>query len=320
MGGNLRPTKSPSAKTPHLCTENGILHDSRRASVDTCSTEASSKHMIAEKDRKARHPMPAQSSNSFASHISSGGGNWEQLAQESRRLVTTGTNYSTDFSLVSLDPPITQAVLSEIDFPRLEKDLILRHHLNFDPEVQFRVNTQGPQAEERREREIKYWHALATEIALSLEHCQRITACPASRPFPWEAAPRLPRLFGAVRDILKHLSPSEYWPVIDARLDVGFLMQQLEHGICNCTSLSDWLGNFLGRFGSPTRDSLLHTMTSAIRLGVQNADVDSIVHGLIDIFEILQGMKLVSWPPTVFILHPNDLTTDICPSTRLIIR
>ena len=42
-------------------------------------------------------------------------------------------------------------------------------------------------------------------------------------------------------------------------------------------------------------------MTSAIRLGVENANVDSIVYGLITLFEILQGMTLVSCP-TVFML------------------
>lgn len=93
---------------------------------------------------------------------------------------------------------------------------------------------------------------------------------------------------------MKHSLPSEEWPVIDARLDVGFLMLQLERGICDFTALSEWLGRSLRRFCSPTRDCLLHTMTSAIRSGVENADIGSIVHGLTTIFEILQGMKLVS--------------------------
>lgn len=326
----MRPSQSPPQNKPYVCTGKRKLHSCRRSSVDTCSTEASSKHVIVEKDRKARHSMPALSSNPFASHISPSGANWEHSAQESPCPLTTGTNNSTNLSCVSLDPPITQAVLSEIDISRLENDLVLRHHLNFDPKIQLRVNTLGPQAEERRERALEYWHALATEIALWSAHCQRIAACPTSRSscvllprsrprcVSQGAAQRLPRLFGAVRDILKHSSPSQDWPAIDARLDEGFLMQQLEHGICNFTSLSDWFGNFLGRSGAPTRDCLLHTMTSAIRLGVENADIDSIVRGLITIFEILQGMKLVS-QPTVLILNSTVLTTDICSRTRPII-
>ena len=302
------------------------MHDSRRNSVDTCSTESSSKHLSPGKDRKIRHSMPAPPSTPLASHLSSNGAKWEHLAQESPRLSTFRANHSTHFSLVSLDPPITQAVLSELDIPRLEKDLVLRHHLNFDPRIELRVNTQGPQAEKRRERAHKYWHALAAEITLWLAHCQRTAACPSRRPLciplpqpgpkglPQGAFRRLPRLFGAVRDILKHSVPSKEWPVIDARLDVQFLMQQLEHGICNFTALSDWLGSFLRRFCSPTQDRLLHTMTSAIRLGVENAERDSIVHGLIALFEILQGMNLVCGP-TVPILNPIDLTIQYCSRT-----
>lgn len=308
MGGNLRPSKSSSQINLPVFAMERKTNGSRRSSGDTCSTKASSKHVNAEKGRKTRHSMPALSSTPLASHLSSSGVNLEHLAQETPRLLTTGTDHSTDISPVSLDPPITQAVLSEISIPRLENDLVLRHHLNFDHRIEFRVNTQGPQAKERQERARKYWRAMATEIALWLAYCQSIAACPSSRlscvslPEPGArrfyqgTALRLPRLFGAVRDILKHSLPSEEWPAIDARLDVRFLMQQLERGIYDFTALSEWFANFLRRFCSPRRVCLLHTMTSAIRLGVENAKTDSIIHGLTIIFEILQGMSLVSWP------------------------
>lgn len=327
MSGNLRSSKSPLQNNPHVCARQRGMHGRRRSSVDTCSTAASSEHVIPEKDTKVRHSLPAPSSNPLAPYLSSSGVIWEHVALESPRLLTAGTNHSTNSSFVSLDPPVTKEVLSEIDIPRLKNDLVLRHHLNFDPKIQFRINTQGPQAEERRKRAFEYWHALATEIALWLAHCQRIAACPSSLPlrislpkpgarsFPRGAILRLPRLLGAVRDILKHLLPSEEWPIIDARLDVRFLMQQLEHGLCDFTALSDWLGNFLRHFCSPTRDCLLHTMTSAIRLGIKNAKTDSIVSGLKTIFEILQGMNLVSWP-TVLVLDSMDPTVNM--SSRML--
>lgn len=330
MSGNLQPSKSPSQNNPHVCTRKRKMLGSRRSSVDTCFTEASSKRVSAENDVKARHSMPGPSSTPLASHFSSSGANWEYLAQWSPPLPATSTNQSTDFSFVSLDPPITQRVLSELDLPRLEQDLVLRHHLNFEPGIELRLNTQGSQAEERRELEIEYWHALTIEITFWLTLCQRIAAGPSNRPLrislpgpgpttsPPGPAARLSRLFGAVRDIMKNLLPSEEWPVIDARLDVRFLMLQLERGICDFTALSEWLGKFLRRFCSPTRDTLLHKMTSAIRSGVENADVHSIVHGLITMFEVLQGMKLVSWP-TIPMQDSVHLITNICFRTPPII-
>lgn len=322
MSENLQPSKSPSQNNPHVCTRKRKMLGSRRSSVDTCFIEASSKHVSAEDNVKARHSMPVPSSTPLASHFSSTKANWGYPAQRSHPLLTTSTNQPTDFRFVDLDPPLTQRVLSELEVPRLEQDLVLRHHLNFEPEVELRLNTKGSQAEERRELEIEYWHALTIEITFWLTHCQRIAACPSSRPLrilpgpggttsPPLLAPRLSRLFGAVRDIMKNLLPSEESAMIDARLDVRFLMLQLERGICDFTALSEWLGKYLTRFCSPARDLLIHKMTSAIRSGVENADVHSIVHGLNTIFEVLQGMKLVSWP-TFLIQDSLKLTTKMC--------
>lgn len=307
MSGNLRPSKSLPQHNPHICTRKRTTPSSRRSSMDTYSTKASSKHVIAEKPRKARHSMPALPSDPLTPHLTTSEVNWEHPAQGSPGLLSTGANHSTDFGFVSLDPPITRAVLSELDVPRLEHNLVLRHHLNFDPEIEFRVETNGPQAEERRGRSCQYWLVLAIEIALWLGHSQRMTGSysgrplnvslprPGTRSFPQVATLRLPRLFGAVQDILKQLMPSEEWPVIDAALDLRLLIQQLEHGVCDFVALSEWLGNYLRRFCSPTHHRLLHTMTSAIRLGVENSGTDGIVDGLIALFEILQGIKLVSW-------------------------
>ena len=178
--------------------------------------------MITEKERTPGHSMSALPPAPLASPLSSSGATGEQLAQESPDPLNPSTNHS---SFLSLDPPITQAVLSEIDVQRVKSDLLLRHRLNFDPQIQFRISTQGPQVEKKRERAREYWNALAQEIAWWLAHCQRIASSPSSRPLrislpksgakssPQGRSPRLPRLFGAVRDMLKHWLPSEEWYV-----------------------------------------------------------------------------------------------------------
>ena len=262
--------------------------------------------------------MPALQSNTSTSETS-----WEYPAQESPRLRALSPDHSTSLGFASLYPPITRALLRELDIPRLENDLVMRHHLNFDPEIKYRVDTRGLRAEEKRERACQYWNALTTEIAMWLAHDQRVADSHSNRPlrtswpraevgsFPQGAVLRLPRLFGTIRDILKHVLPSEEWPIIDAAVDVRLLMQQLEHGICDFIALSDWLGNYLRRFCSPARNRQLHTMTSAIRLGVENAETDSVVDGLITVFEILQGMNLVSWRYSLNLKSTNS-TTDVC--------
>ena len=291
------------------------MHGSRRGSVETCSTEASSEHVIAESERTLGHSTSTLPSTPLASSSSPSRANWKQMARESPHDFTISANYSTTFSCVSLDPPISQAVLSEIDIQRFKGDLFLRHHLNFEPRVEIRVSTQEPQAEERRERAREYWHTLAIEIAFCSAHCQRIAGNPSSRPlriFPPGTTLRLPRLFAAVRDMLKRSLPFKEWSIIDERLDVSFLMQQLERGDCEFVALSDWLGNFLRQFCSPAQGYLLHTMTSAIRFGIENANVESTVHGLIIMLEILQEMTLVSCP-TVLILDSKMWSLRLAP-------
>ena len=303
MGENLRPSKSLRQNNPHMCARKRMT-SSRRSSMDVCSTEILSKHVTAEKPRNVRHSMPVAPSNP-SSYFTSRDGDSEHLAQESPHLPIS-TNKPTNLAVVSLDPPITRALLRELDISRLENDLVLRHHLNFDPESEYRVVTKGPAAEERRERSCQYWRALSVEIALWFGYFQRMNNSHSSRPlcislptsgtpsFPQVATLRLPRLFGAVQDILKHLLPSEEWPIIDAALDVRLLTQQLEHGVYDFRALSDWLGDYLTRFCSPMRDFMAHTMTSAIRLGVENTETSNILDGLKTIFEMLQRMSLVS--------------------------
>ena len=302
MGENLPPSKSLRENNSHVCARKRLT-SSRRSSMDMCSTEILSKQLTAEKPRNVRHSMPVAPSNTL-SYLTSRDGDSEHLTHASPHL-TTSTNNSTNLAAVSLDPPITRALLRELDISRLENDLVLRHHLNFDPESEYRVVTKGLAAEERRERSYQYWRALSVELALWLGHFQRMNSSHPSRPlrislptsgtpsFPQVATLRLPRLFGAVQDILKHLLPSEEWPVIDAVLDVRLLTQQLEHGVHDFGALSDWLGDYLTRFCSPMRDCMAHTMTSAIRSGVEKTEASSILDGLKTIFEILQGMSLV---------------------------
>ena len=306
MGGNLQPPKSLSQNNSHVCARRRLTPNIRRSSTDACSTEISSLHVPVEKLRKERHSMPSVPSNPSPSHSTTSEGDRELAPQGSDNSLTASPNHSATVGTVSLDPPITRAVLKELDISRLNNDLVLRHHLNFDAGIEFRVETQGTEAEERQGRARQYWRALQIEIAWWLRHFQRRNNSHSSRTlrissprprdssFPQVATSRLPRLFGAVQDILKHLLPCEEWPIIDAALDVSLLTQQLEHGVCDFVALSNWLGDYLRRFCSPMRDCMVHTMTSEIRMGVENAEPSRITNGLVIIFETLQGMSLVS--------------------------
>lgn len=101
-------------------------------------------------------------------------------------------------------------------------------------------------------------------------------------------------MFHTVGDILKSLLPESESSAIDARLDVDLLFQQLENGGCDFIRLSEWLGDLLRHYCLPERRATVDEMTFRIRSGVQEGSTSDILEGLMQIFTILEAMKLVS--------------------------
>lgn len=202
-----------------------------------------------------------------------------------------------------LEPPITKASLSELDLEKFSTDPQLRHDVYIDRGVSFRPMVNGPTAKEKRQLADWYWDALVIEFALHITRrtlaVQRAGAskCMTS---PWlrltnpEWAPmRLPTMFRVIKEITKTLVPQLEWAMVDARLDVALLIQELEQGVCDVNGLIEWLGRLLLGSCSPMRDTLVEEMVSTVQEGVKTANARVIVNGLRDLFGILEIMKLV---------------------------
>lgn len=200
---------------------------------------------------------------------------------------------------IGLDPPVTKASLGELDLVRIMNDPKLRHELNFEREVAFRPNLNGPKGEQKIRHAREYWEALVVELAVYMVRCHRLPPAVLSG---WLVRPasildvrwRLPRLFETIRDILKTLVPAAEWAAVEQRLDVELLMQELDHGSCDLTALGEWLGKLLLGSCSPLRDPSVTEMVSKIKQGVALNDARILVDGLRLLFGVLETMKLVS--------------------------
>ncbi len=102
-------------------------------------------------------------------------------------------------------------------------------------------------------------------------------------------------MFRVVKEITKTLVPQIEWTIVDARLDIVLLVQELEQGVCDVNGLIEWLGFLLLNSCSPMRDSLVKDMVSTVQEGLNTANARVIVDGLRDLFGILEIMKLVSY-------------------------
>ena len=206
----------------------------------------------------------------------------------------------------NLDPPITKASLSELELVRIINDPRLRHELNFEREVSFRPNMCGDRGKRKKLEADVYWEALIIEFAIYIIQHQCEFSGPSvsgsSTPSPWLQRPsllqgvplRLPRMFKAIQEILKTLVPAAEWSAVDERMDIDLLLQQLERGVCDITTLIEWLGALLVCCCSPQRDPLVTDMVSKIRRGFENDQPSLLVKGLRDLFGVLELMKLVS--------------------------
>ena len=204
------------------------------------------------------------------------------------------------------EPPVTKESLSELDLDRILNDSRLRHDMNFDRNVSFVPITNGRVGSERHRRANEYWNAVRIECTLYIK-CQGqplwkhpgtsdiLGSLGLPQDLPRNELPlRLPKLFQSVREIVKTLVPETEWCSVDERLDVDLLAQELEKGVCDIVTLSDWLASLLLRSCAPMRDSLIKKLVPLVRSGFQHCEAGYLVEGLICVFDILETMKLVS--------------------------
>lgn len=209
------------------------------------------------------------------------------------------------FAFTSLEPPVSEESLCELELRRLSNNLLLRHDLNFDRDITYRPNTHGLRGQLRTVQSFEYWSAITKELDILLtndytspssepsHHTVSSTqACSSCAP----ELPRLSRMFDEVRMILKSLMHGDEWDAIDARLDIDLLVQQLKNRAFDLVALSDWLAVLLRRCCSSKRYHSIDMMTSSIRLGIERGEAQPITTGLTRLFEILESSKLVSEP------------------------
>lgn len=208
----------------------------------------------------------------------------------------------------TLEPPITNDSLSELDLVRIINDPQLRHDINFEREISFKPNDRGEHVREKLNRAQRYWEALIVELSLYSQRArsrksktsvhgtsETPIACLTELSTLRRVALRLPRTIVAIREIIKTLVPGSEWATVDERLDVELLIQELENGVCNIKGLADWFQSLLLRSCSPLRDPFVHQMVALIHEGVDKDDARLLADGLRELFGILETMKLVGF-------------------------
>ncbi|KAF2100384.1 Tcp11-domain-containing protein [Rhizodiscina lignyota] len=207
-----------------------------------------------------------------------------------------GQTKAEDFVNANIDPPVTRSSLSELDIGIIVGNSKLRHDINFDRELHFRPNLDGAKGRMKRKAQSSYWSALVAELELYDMIASGVTtslgSCNNAGRLRAASKRRIPRMFEAARDILKALVPESDQPTIDAHLDVTVIMQEIERGICDLSRISRWLCQILKAHCAPMRDSMIDKMVAYVDRGVAERQASFLVEGLVQLFGVMEAMKL----------------------------
>nr|XP_023907931.1 uncharacterized protein LOC112019648 [Quercus suber] len=209
-----------------------------------------------------------------------------------------GVDAARCFEEAMLEPPVTADSLAELDLPRIINNPKLRHDVNFDRELHFRPNVEGHKGEGKARSADAYWKALVAELAvyaaaLSAQRAEQDSRrCVHWADIIVKAQRRLPKMFEAVRDILRTLVPEHEQESLDSRFDVELIMQEIAHGKCDLISLSEWIATVLKAHCAPMRDEMVDQMKARIQHGAGENSHAILTDGLRQLITILEQMKL----------------------------
>lgn len=189
------------------------------------------------------------------------------------------------FMTASKEPPITKKSLGELDISSIINNPKLRHDVNFDRELHFRPNMDGPKGRAKREAHNGHWCAVTAELDLYRWMLERAASVEMVR----HCQTRIPIMFDTINDILKNLVPERDQPAVDQHLDRAMVMQEIEKGVCDFVNIAEWLAKLLKRHCAPMRDDMVDKMVDKIR-GANSAWISE---GLCELFGVLEAMKLV---------------------------
>jgi len=263
----------------------GASHDVQRNTLPTCSSQYP--QSIANIGTSATSIMDPE--RQFLNEICI----WIQQIVPDQR----GARMAECFVGTIITPPITKSSLSELDIVSIVSNPKLRHDVNFDRELHFRPNHEGSRGRQKMKAAEDYWLALEAELELY----KHVLHCTASLQWDHDYYKRLvkatqrriPTMFRCVREILINLLPDRDHCTVEDNLDEQMLMQEIERGVCDLTSIARWLSQLLKRHCAPMRDEWLEKMVEQIALGVSTASARHMVTGLKELFGILEAMKLV---------------------------
>jgi hypothetical protein len=210
-----------------------------------------------------------------------------------------GAELGEAFQFATEQPPVTKQSLCELDIQNIITNIKLRHDVNFDKDLSFRPNLDGPKGQEKKRHSEKYWRALVAELELYARLFQGTPLMGNMDQAKWanfiqHAQRRIPKMFETIHEVLKSLVPDRDHARVDELFDVPMLMQEIERGVCDLEKRAQSAASLLKEHCAPMRDVYVDKMVKMTSTGVATNNTSLIISGLRELLGILEAMKLVS--------------------------
>lgn len=189
------------------------------------------------------------------------------------------------------EPFLTTETLQELDLYKFKHNPALRVDIHHDLDLHF-TPISGKRGEEKRAEKEKYFSCLEYELLI----CQHRATCAAcihgGRKQPVAFGSRIRLLFSTLKDLLLLLVPDDDHHVIDESLNVSLLVQEVQKGVLDVGSLSNWLKALLTSHCAPIRDERACEMATIMAEAADKGDMHQLVVGLEKLFLFLECMRL----------------------------
>ena len=194
-------------------------------------------------------------------------------------------------------PPITKHTLGELEASCILNNPKLRHDINFDRELHFRPNLDGPRGKAKMEEAEKYWVAVQAEFELFIfvatdpegaTHREKPSFYPGLKKYQH----RIPEMLMAAKAIILSMNEKSEIPGVREALDVDLIMQQLLRATFDLAGLSQFLEKMLKAHCAPMRDTWVEKVCGRLYNGAITNDCGMVVAGFRDLFGLLEAMKL----------------------------
>lgn len=209
------------------------------------------------------------------------------MSQQGRNATSWNRTSSSHRRPETIEPPVTRASLSELDVARIINNPRLRHDINFDPILQFRINSDGERCHQKKTQADEFWSLLRSQLEAFMKDPVQFYEKYGDNN-KW----CLPSLLKAAREIIQTLVPQRDRQFLDEGLNVELLMQQFYRGMLDLDRLAMWLSKVLKTHCAPMRDDAVDEMYETISTGNRTGNIILVVRGLRLLSNVLEGMKL----------------------------